>query len=108
MLNFSGQASFSKSNLSFANQAIRDRLTTSRQNEMQRFRVVSGNQKFYSLPFSTLATRQDLEKRGELVAQLLSATSSPAAVQALQSAETFLKNAWPAEAGALARISSPP
>jgi len=108
VLNFSGQASFSKSNLSFANHTIRDRLTTSRQNEMQRFRVVSGNQKFYSLPFSTLATRQDLEKRGELVAQLLSATSSPAAVQALQSAETFLKNAWPAEAGALARISSPP
>ncbi len=54
------------------------------------YHVEAGNQNFYSLPLTTLASADELAQRRALVNQLLSATSNPAAVQALQGALTAL------------------
>jgi ribosomal protein L10 len=64
-----------------------------RQNEMETFHVESGNQNFHSLPIETVATPAEIETRRALVGQLLSATSSPAAHEALEKADTLLANA---------------
>ncbi len=50
------------------------------------YHVEAGNQNFYSLPVTVLASPDELAQRRAFINQLLAATSNPAAVQALQGA----------------------
>lgn len=54
--------------------------------------IVSGNQSFYQLPSDVSLTPDGLNQRMALVNELIAATSDPAALQALQQAQTTLQN----------------
>ena len=79
-----------------------------RQSGMQTFHVEYRNQNFHSLPLETVATPAEIEARRALVGQLLSATSSPAAREALENADTLLTNARTAAEARLALTSASP
>jgi hypothetical protein len=60
------------------------------------YHIESGNQNFFSVPFSVVATKENLEERRAIIAQLLAVTSEPAAVRALQGAASSLASVQPA------------
>ena len=57
---------------------------------MKTYHINSGNKTFYSFPLTSMTTHEELEQRRAFIAQLLSATTNPAAVEALQRAEASL------------------
>ena len=57
---------------------------------LKTYHIEAGNQNFYSLPLNPNLPSDQLSQRLALIDQLLASTSSPAAMEALQSARTLL------------------
>jgi len=57
---------------------------------LKTYHVESGNQNFYSLPLTSIATPDQMDLRRGLVDQLLATKPGPEAVQALQQARAML------------------
>jgi hypothetical protein len=57
---------------------------------LKTYHIESGNQNFYSMPVSAVLGQDQLNQRSALIQQLLSVTTNPGAVQALQNAQAIL------------------
>jgi len=57
---------------------------------LKTFHIEAGNQNFYSLPVSAMASPEEIAKRRAVIEQLLAANPNPGAIQALQTARSSL------------------
>ena len=57
---------------------------------LKTYQLASRNQNFYSIPLTAAVSADEMQRRRTLIEQLLAASSSPAAIQALTAAQSSL------------------